>query len=253
MSGHCACSASTVIPSGPAAPLFDTTLNNAEPSRSTTSSIVAGTPVRSLTIAFGALAPVLPPDRSGDRLPEPPPGASAVAIGNRSCDTASSTGTAFPSHRRSNPWAGRALPRRPVLHGPPTSAGPSTVVLSFSGLPATPAGTQQISRGKALRFRGDHVATTPLAPTGIGHRCRRPARPPKDAFTALHFRSPPPRIYGFFQTRPHGSPPTQPAADEPPGELRAAPLPHRCWVPPVRAPGQDSHLRSQRHARHTVG
>ncbi len=26
---------------------------------------------------------------------------------------------------------------------------------------------------------------------------------------------------------------------------------HRCWVPPVRAPEQDSHLRSQRHAQHT--
>ena len=31
----------------------------------------------------------------------------------------------------------------------------------------------------------------------------------------------------------------------PPGELRAAPLPRRCRVPPVRAPGQDFHLRSQ--------
>lgn len=69
--------------------------------------------------------------------------------------------------------------------------------------------------------------------------------------TALHSRSPPPRTYGFFQTRPHGSPPAQPAASKPPGELRAAPLPHQCWVPPVRAPGQDSHLRSQQHARHT--
>jgi hypothetical protein len=28
-------------------------------------------------------------------------------------------------------------------------------------------------------------------------------------------------------------------------------LPYRCWVPPVRAPGQDFHLRSQQHARHT--
>src|SRR5664280_2934690 len=34
------------------------------------------------------------------------------------------------------------------------------------------------------------------------------------------------------------------AALEPPGELRAAPLPLRCWVPPIRAPGQDFHLRS---------
>jgi hypothetical protein len=49
-----------------------------------------------LTTAFGTPATALPPDRSGDRLPEPPPGASAVAIGSRSCDAASSTGTAFP-------------------------------------------------------------------------------------------------------------------------------------------------------------
>ena len=32
----------------------------------------------------------------------------------------------------------------------------------------------------------------------------------------------------------------------PPGQFQAAPLPLRCWIPPVRAPGQDSHLRSQR-------
>ena len=157
------------------------------------------------------------------------------------------------ARQRSNPRAWRALPRRPVLRDPPTSAGPSASVLSSSGPPASTTGTQQISRGKSLRFRGDHVANTPPAPTGTGHRCRRPAHPPKDAFTALHSRSPPPRIYGFFQTRPHGSPPTKPAASEPPGELRAAPLPHRCWVPPVRAPEQDSHLRSQRHAQHTSG
>ncbi len=30
----------------------------------------------------------------------------------------------------------------------------------------------------------------------------------------------------------------------PPGELRAAPLPLRCWVPPDRTPGQDFRLRS---------
>jgi hypothetical protein len=151
---------------------------------------------------------------------------------------------------RSSPRAWRALPRRPVLRDPPTSAGPSAFVLSSSGLPAT-AGTRQISRGKSLRFRGDHVANTPPAPTGTGHRRRRPAHPPQGRLTALHSRSPPPRIYGFFQTRPHGSPPARPAASKPPGELRAAPLPHRCWVPPVRAPVQDSHLRSQQHARHT--
>lgn len=96
MTRHCACSASTVIPSGPGAPLFDTTFDNAEPSRSTTSFIVAGTHVRSLTIAFGTPAAALPPEWSGDRLREPPCGACAVAIGNRSCDAASSTGIAFP-------------------------------------------------------------------------------------------------------------------------------------------------------------
>ena len=31
----------------------------------------------------------------------------------------------------------------------------------------------------------------------------------------------------------------------PPGQFRAAPLPHQCRVPPVRVPGQDFHLRSQ--------
>jgi hypothetical protein len=57
-----------------------------------------------------------------------------------------------------------------------------------------------------------------------------------------------------LQTRPHGTSPAhrfEPAADEPPGELRAAPLPPRCWIPPVGAPRQDFHLRSQRHAWRT--
>ena len=44
-------------------------------------------------------------------------------------------------------------------------------------------------------------------------------------------RKPPQRI-----TKPHWGPP---------GQFRAAPLPLRCWIPPIRAPGQDSHLRSQ--------
>ena len=136
--------------------------------------------------------------------------------------------------------------RLPVLRGPPTSAGPSTFVLSFSGLPANLAGTQQISRGKTLRFRCDHVATTPPGPIGTGHRCRRPAHPPKGRLTALHSRSQPQRIYGFLQTRPHGNSAAQTAALKPPGQFRAAPLPLRCWIPPIRAPGQDFHLRSQR-------
>ncbi len=80
---------------------------------------------------------------------------------------------------------------------------------------------------------------------GPGHRCWRPAHPPKGRLTALHSRSQPRHIYGFLQTRPYGNPPTQTAASRPPGQFRAAPLPHRCWVPPVRAPVQDSHLRSQ--------
>jgi hypothetical protein len=45
---------------------------------------------------------------------------------------------------------------------------------------------------------------------------------------------------------PHGSPRSakQPHWG-PPGQFRAAPLPRQCRVPPVRVPGQDSHLRSQ--------
>jgi len=97
-----------------------------------------------------------------------------------------------------------------------------------------------------MRFRGDPVANTPPAPTGIGHRCHEPAHPAQGRLTALHSRSRPPRTYGFLQTRPHGSPPTPTnSASRPPGQFRTAPLPHQCWVPPVRAPGQDFHLRSQ--------
>src|ERR1035437_8343793 len=112
-------------------------------------------------------------------------------------------------------------------------------------------GAQQISQGKTLRFRGDPVANTPPAPTGTGLRCHEPAHPAKGRLTALHSRSRPPHTYGFLQTRPHGNPPAPTATSEPPGHFRAAPLPHRCWVPPARAPGQDSHLRSRRHAWHT--
>ena len=99
-------------------------------------------------------------------------------------------------------------------------------------------------RGTRTRRRGP-PGTPAGSPTGTGHRCWRPAHPPKGRLTALHSRSQPRHTYGFLQTRPHGSPPTQTAASEPPGQLRAAPLPHRRWVPPVRAPGQDFHLRSQ--------
>ena len=96
---------------------------------------------------------------------------------------------------------------------------------STAGLPNP--GAQQISQGKSLRFRGDPVANTPAAPTGIGHRCHEPAHPANGRLTALHFRSRPPRTYGFFQTRPHGSPPTpnqqrRPAARSIPGRALAS-------------------------------
>ena len=46
----------------------------------------------------------------------------------------------------------------------------------------------------------------------------------------------------------------QPAALEPPGQFRAAPLPRQCWIPPIRAPGQDFHLRSQHpYPAHPLG
>src|SRR5450755_1225268 len=153
----------------------------------------------------------------------------------------------------------RHYTRLPVLRDPPTSAGPSAVVLSSFDLPANLAGTQQISLGETLRFRRDHVATTPSDPaTGIGHRRRRPARPSEERLTALHFRSPPRRIYGLLQTRPHGNPAAHDqAALGSPGQFRPAPLPLRCWIPPIRTPGQDFHPRSQRpcqaHPRSPLG
>jgi hypothetical protein len=97
------------------------------------------------------------------------------------------------------------------------------------------------------------VITSPIRPpipTGTGHRCREPARPPKDAlrrFTLVRNHNastassrPPPR-----------KPASQTSRQQAARSFRAAPLPHRCWIPPVRAPSQDFHLRSQRHARHT--
>ncbi len=136
--------------------------------------------------------------------------------------------------------------RLPVLRSPRTSAGPSTIVLSFSGLPAHIAGTQQISWGEMLRFHCDRVANT-LPVTTNRDRASPPlaGSPTRQRLTALHSRSPPQRTYGLLQTRPHGSFAAQPAALKPPGQFRAAPLPHRCRVPSVRAPGQDFHLRSQ--------
>ncbi|MCA1678002.1 MAG: hypothetical protein LC777_03135 [Actinobacteria bacterium] len=84
--------------------------------------------------------------------------------------------------------------------------GHSAFVLSSSGPPATLAGTQQISRGKTLRFRRDRVATTPpVTRQEQGIAAAGQLTPPEERLTALHFRSQPQRIYGFFQTRPHGS------------------------------------------------
>jgi hypothetical protein len=74
--------------------------------------------------------------------------------------------------------------------------------------------------------------------------------------TALRFHSKQSRTYGFFRTPPHGSPQilTNPGST---CHFRPAPLPHRCRIPFVRAPGQDlrlncgAHLRSLDHASHT--
>jgi hypothetical protein len=161
--------------------------------------------------------------------------------------------------------------------------------------PGCRPGTQQISWGETLRFRRDRVATTPSASTGIGHRRCGTARPPRNALRRFTFvrhhdtpmassrpaggevsaRRDPPGVHsqggrraarvgdsrrggqGLFQTRPHGNPAAQPAALGPPGQFRAAPLPLQCWIPPVRAPGQDLHLRSQHpypaHPRRPTG
>ena len=97
-----------------------------------------------------------------------------------------------------------------------------------------------------LRFRCDRVANTLSVTTNRDRASPLLAgSPTEQRLTALHSRSPPQRTYGLLQTRPHGSFAAQPAALKPPGQFRAAPLPHRCRVPSVRAPGQDFHLRSQ--------
>jgi hypothetical protein len=207
--------------------------------------IVAGAAFPALAIAFGAPARMAP-SRSRVFLRVAPFGFSAVAIGRLSCTAISSTGIAFPCPPGFDPARSAgitpafryyAILRLLLGHQPSSSRPPA-----YRNL-----GTQQISLGETLRLRRDRVATTPPDPTtGIGHRRCEPAHPSEERLTALHFRSPPRRIYGLLQTRPHGNSAAQPAALEPPGQFRAAPLPLRCWIPPVRAPGQDSHLRSQR-------
>ena len=63
-----------------------------------------------------------------------------------------------------------------------------------------------------------------------------------DGLTALRFRSKRSRTYGFHQTPPSRG-----------IRVRAgpAPLPHRCRVPSIRAPGLDLHLLSVDHADRT--
>ena len=117
-------------------------------------------------------------------------------------------------------------------------------------LPTRPTG-ERVHQGYRLLSGIDRNRASPL----------RDSSPTEERLTALHFRSPPRHTYGLFQTRPHGSSAAQPAALEPPGQFRAAPLPLQCWIPPVRAPRQDFHLRSQhpylahplRHSPHGLG
>jgi hypothetical protein len=59
--------------------------------------------------------------------------------------------------------------------------------------------------------------SAPSGPTRAGHRCRGPVHTPEERLMALHSRSQPQRIDGFVQTRPHESPPAQPAVGQPPG------------------------------------
>ena len=198
-------SSPTVNPSGPGAPLFDTTFNSAADKRLTTSSIVTGVTLSTLTIASGTLA-LASANWSTDASRAAPFGFSAVAIGRRSCPAVCSTGIAFPCEPGLDPARSAGIT-------PPSSSTRSSdfcraiSLRSFTlGHTGLPAGTRQISWGKTLRFRRDHVANTPSGPTGTGHRCWRPAHPPKGRLTALHSRSRPRRIYGFLQTRPHGSP-----------------------------------------------
>lgn len=143
-----------------------------------------------------------------------PFGCSAVAIGRRSCHAVCSTGIAFPC-------APELDPARSAGITPPSGSTRSSDFCraidrrSFVLRPTSHrAGTRQISQGKTLRFRRDHVANTPSGPTETGHRCWRPAHPPKGRLTALHSRSRRRHTYGFLQTRPHGSSAAQPGRTE---------------------------------------
>src|SRR5450755_4357419 len=242
---HCSSSISIVCPSGPGAPLFDATFTNASVNRYATSSIVADAAAPVLSIAFGAPARISP-SRSRDLLRVAPLGFSAVAIGRQSCTAVSSTETAFPCPPGLDPT------RSAGITPPSGTTRSSDFCWAISRRPLVLRPTSQTrlepSRspwGETLRFRRDRAATTP---PGVDRNRASPLRdssPPEERLTALHFRSPPRHTYGLFQTRPRESSAAQPAALEPPGQFRAAPLPRQCWIPPVRAPGQDLHLRSQ--------
>jgi hypothetical protein len=142
-----------------------------------------------------------------------------------------------PPHCRGVSWRMRAIALRLVRAD--TEAQPAL-------------GAPQISRGKTLRFRGNHVTNTPPTPTAW-HRCHQPAHPAKGRLTALHSRSRPPRTYGLFQTRPHRSPPRrQPPA---PANRPVDSGPRPCLISvgfPLSGP-QDRTSTSdlKRHARHT--
>jgi hypothetical protein len=151
---------------------------------------VAGTDWCALHASTGQVGPgVKSPPRPASRLRcVRPYGLAPVEHGGGDgCGVAAPLLRPGPSslaHRHSTPRAQRALPRPAVLHGPPTSAGPSAFVLSFSGLPNL--GAQQISRGKTLRFRRDPVANT--SPSTNRNRASLPAAssPTKGRLTALH-------------------------------------------------------------------
>src|SRR5450755_389133 len=116
--GHCSHSTSIVCPSGPGAPLFDATFNNASVNRYATSSIVADAAVPVLPIAFGAPARISP-SRTRDLLRVAPVGFSAVTIDRQSCTAVSSTGTAFPCPPGPHPTRSTGL-------SPPSGNSPSS-------------------------------------------------------------------------------------------------------------------------------
>ena len=123
------------------------------------------------------------PSRSRDLLRVAPLGLaplgfSAVAIDSLSCTAVSSTGTAFPCPPVLDPARSTGIT-------PPSSTTRSSdfcwAIESSSSRSLTyrlfPAGAQQISQGKTLRFRRDRVATTPSATTGTGPSPLRDSSP----------------------------------------------------------------------------